>query len=336
MCQRLRPRVLEVATACTQVSCWLQHLGLGEHAYAFAAHEIDLEVLTQLEEPDLLDVGVHDPTQRLRLLRGIEVLRARGSLSALGRPGERLFRRRFRLGCEVNFGGSPALLAVDTRTDRKVCVKFVHSTEEYHRQLALHRQLKGEQVVRLVEAYEAGGEAQPRGEGDAPLSVAQRGWGMPCLVLEYGDSSLGEFIGRGLLPPTERKAVFEAVLRVVLALHARGLAHCALQPDSFRLYEGTSWRLANLESCTPLGEPTPRKCPVCFAPPEVVRHLRAPRTAPAAAAIDVWALGALLWQLYAQQPLFSNETEATRAVPAPAPPLPHTPLAPMPLTPLTP
>ena len=71
------------------MSCWLQHLGLGEHAYAFAAHEIDLEVLTQLEEPDLLDVGVHDPTQRLRLLRGIEVLRARGSLSALGRPGER-------------------------------------------------------------------------------------------------------------------------------------------------------------------------------------------------------------------------------------------------------
>ena len=122
----------------------------------------------------------------------------------------------------------------------------------------------------------------------------------------------------------------------MLAIHARGLAHCALQPDSFRLYDGTSWRLVNLESCTPFGEPTPRKCPVCFAPPEVVRHLRAPRTAPAAAAIDVWALGALLWQLYAQQPLFSNETEATRAVPAPAPPLPHTPLAPMPLTPLTP
>ena len=137
------------ATLC-QVSCWLQHLGLGEHAYAFAAHEIDLEVLTQLEEPDLLDVGVHDPTQRLRLLRGIEVLRARGSLSALGRPGERLFRKRFRLGCEINFGGSPALLAVDTRTDRKVVVKFLHSVEEYHRQLALHKQLKGEQVMRLL------------------------------------------------------------------------------------------------------------------------------------------------------------------------------------------
>ena len=190
------------------MSCWLQHLGLGEHAYAFAAHEIDLEVLTQLEEPDLLDVGVHDPTQRLRLLRGIEVLCARGSLSALGRPGERLFRKRFRLGCEINFGGSPALLAVDTRTDRKVVVKFLHSVEEYYRQLALHRQLKGEQVVRLVEAFEStkGHEGGPRSDNDAPFSTANRGWGMPCLVLEYGDSSLGEFIGRGLLPPTERKA----------------------------------------------------------------------------------------------------------------------------------
>eukprot|EP00964_Phaeocystis_antarctica_P105711 scaffold70712_cov61-Phaeocystis_antarctica.AAC.4 len=105
-------------------------------------------------------------------------------------------------------------------------------------------------------------------------------------------------------------AVFEAILHVVLAIHARGLAHCALQPDSFRLYDGTSWRLVNLESCTPFGEPTPRKCPVCFAPPEVVRHLRAPKTTASAAAIDVWGLGALLWQLYTQQPLFTNENEA--------------------------
>ncbi len=266
----------------------------------------------QLEEPDLIDIGVHDPTQRLRLLRGIDVLRARGSLAGLTRgPNERLFKRRFRLGCEVNFGGSPALLAVDTRTDLKVCVKFIHTADEYERQLNLHRQLKGEQVVRLVEAFEAvREEAEEGAEGSEQQSVAQRGWGLPCLVLEYGDSSLGEFIGRGQLPPTERKACFEAMVKVVLSLHARGLAHCALQPDSFRLVDGTQWRLANLESCTPLSEPSPRKCPVCFAPPEVVRSLKAHKTAPATAAIDVWALGAILWQLFAQQPLFLNEVEA--------------------------
>ena len=37
-------------------------------------------------------------------------------------PRERLFRDRYRLGCEVNFGGSPAVLAVDTKTDLKVVV----------------------------------------------------------------------------------------------------------------------------------------------------------------------------------------------------------------------
>ena len=63
--------------------------------------------------------------------------------------------------------------------------------------------------MRLVEAFEStqGHEGGPRSDNDAPFSTANRGWGMPCLVLEYGDSSLGEFIGRGLLPPTERKAL---------------------------------------------------------------------------------------------------------------------------------
>ena len=105
----------------------------------------------------------------------------------------------------------------------------------------------------------------------------------------------------------------------MLAIHARGLAHCALQPESFRLYEGTSWRLANLESCTAFHEPSPRKIPVCYAAPEVVRHLRLPKTAPATAALDVWSLGVLLWQLFSQQPLFLNEAEATTLLASHAP-----------------
>ena len=33
---------------------------------------------------------------------------------------ERLFRERYRLGAEVNFGGHPAVLAVDIKSDLKV------------------------------------------------------------------------------------------------------------------------------------------------------------------------------------------------------------------------
>ena len=64
--------------------------------------------------------------QRLRLLRGIDVLRTRGSLESLGRaPAQRLYRGRYRMGAEINFAGSPAVLAVDMKTDLKVSAHVV-------------------------------------------------------------------------------------------------------------------------------------------------------------------------------------------------------------------
>jgi serine/threonine protein kinase len=151
----------------------------------------------------------------------------------------------------------------------------------------------------------------------------------------------------------ELKATFEAMLRVVLTLHAHGYAHCALQPESFRLYGGTGWRLATLDSLTRFGQPTSTKCPVCYAAPEVVRYLRRPagvaagtpvKTAPAvyfrrgstrgssaatplngqrsilssrkSEAQDVWSLGLLLWQLFSQQPLIGSEAEALTMLPS--------------------
>ena len=147
---------------------------------------------------------IDDPTARLRLLSGIEVLRARGSLAAAGRaPSERLYRERYRLGAEVNFGGHAAVLAVDCKTDLKVVVKFLPDMTEYHRQLKAHKDLKGEFLARLADSYAAmrPGQVLP-GQSHGEL---QRGWGMPCLILEYGECSLADYMGRGLIPPIELK-----------------------------------------------------------------------------------------------------------------------------------
>jgi serine/threonine protein kinase len=253
-------------------------------------------------------MGIHDPTQRLVLLRGIEVLRTRGSLAEVGRaPKERLFRDRYRLGCEVNYGGSPAVLAVDTKTDLKVVVKFLSTVEEYERQLSLYRKLKSEYVVRLADSYTA---LRP-GQMEAVYSgSAQRGWHLPCIVLEWGECSLLDYSTRGILPAVEIKATFEALVHIVAFLHARGLAHCGLQPESFRVFEGSHWRLVSLDSCTEVDHMTPFKLPVCYAAPELVRELRACRPGRASAALDVWALGTMLWGFYAQQPLHLSEVEA--------------------------
>ena len=308
----------------SEVRSWLTHLGLAHHAYTFEAHEIDFSVLLELQEHDLVDMRIDDPMQRLTLMTGIEVLRSRGALASVGRaPRERLFRERYRMGAEVNFGGHPAVLAVDCKTDLKVAVKFVSDMAEYHRQVSLLKELKGTLVVpRLADSFAAlaPGQSAPGGAFDGEL---QRGWGLPCLVLEYGECSLADAMGRGLMPSVELKATFEALVRCVLSLHSRNLAHCALQPESFRLYEGSSWRLASLDSVRKLGEPTSPKCPVCYAAPEVIRSLRRGATAsaplmpaPSDAALDVWSLGVLLWQLYSQQPLYGSESEAFGMLPS--------------------
>jgi len=304
-----------------EVRSWLVHLGLAQHAYTFEAHEIDFEVLLQLQDNDLLDMRIDDPMQRLRLLNGIEVLRARGYLTADGRgPQKRLFRERYRLGAEINFGGQPAFLAVDCKSDIKVAIKFLPDMVEYHRQVALHRELKTESIARMIDSYTPTRQGELN-ESNTSLKV---GWSLPCIVLEYGDCSLADHLSRGRMPAVELRASFEAMVRAVLALHAHGYAHCALQPESFRLYGGTTWRLASLDSVTRIGDATPVKCPVCYAAPEVLVRLRPPgggassssATGSASTAMDVWSLGVLLWQLFSQQPLVVSEVEALTMLPS--------------------
>ena len=116
---------------------------------------------------------------------------------------------------------------------QQVVVKFVPTIDEFDRQAALHHRLKSEHVARLVDT--AANTSTPGGHGST------LGWGMPALVVEHGEYSLADFIARGKMPANEIKAAFEAIVRAVLALHSRGLAHCALQPEAFQLFGGTRW-----------------------------------------------------------------------------------------------
>jgi hypothetical protein len=52
---------------------WLNDLGLGQHAEAFEANEIDLELLPQVNDQVLKDIGVSSAGHRLKILAGIKV-----------------------------------------------------------------------------------------------------------------------------------------------------------------------------------------------------------------------------------------------------------------------
>ena len=55
----------------TELESWLDQLGLGQYAATFAAHAIDLDVVADLTDADLVDLGVAPLGHRKRLLSAI-------------------------------------------------------------------------------------------------------------------------------------------------------------------------------------------------------------------------------------------------------------------------
>lgn len=54
-----------------EIEVWLEALGLGQYARAFAEHDIDPSVLGQLTDADLRELGVASLGHRKRLLAAI-------------------------------------------------------------------------------------------------------------------------------------------------------------------------------------------------------------------------------------------------------------------------
>jgi hypothetical protein len=64
------------------VADWLSGLGLGHYAPAFAANDIDGEVLPELTADDLIGLGVTSIGHRRKLLAAIAALRKEASRPA--------------------------------------------------------------------------------------------------------------------------------------------------------------------------------------------------------------------------------------------------------------
>ena len=54
-----------------QISDWLQKLGLGQYAQEFSENDIDFDVLPDLTDQDLRELGITSLGHRRRLLRAI-------------------------------------------------------------------------------------------------------------------------------------------------------------------------------------------------------------------------------------------------------------------------
>ncbi|MGC2078230.1 MAG: adenylate/guanylate cyclase domain-containing protein, partial [Xanthobacteraceae bacterium] len=58
-----------------QIADWLEKLGLGQYAQRFAENDIDFDILGDLTDPDLKEIGVTSLGHRRKLLRAIANLK---------------------------------------------------------------------------------------------------------------------------------------------------------------------------------------------------------------------------------------------------------------------
>ena len=180
---------------------WLEGLGLGKYTRVFVRQEVDFETLVELSVDDLREMGITALGPRKKLVAAISSLRGLGT----GKYSTAdLYQGRYKLEETASMGGLNSVkLAIDMKTERKVALKFMTSKESFLREVSFLKQLRSEYVVELIDYYED------------PNNKAH------CVVLEYGERSLADYLKRGPLQRNERKFIVDRIGHVVQHMHAQ-------------------------------------------------------------------------------------------------------------------
>ena len=273
-----------------ELIAWLEGLGLGKYTRVFIRQEVDFETLVELTPADLREMGIAALGPRKKLAAAISSMKGvgQGKFSTAD-----LYQGRYKLEESTSMGGLNLVkLAIDMKTERKVALKFMADKEGFVREVAFLKALRSEFVVELVDYYE-----DPHGK-------------QHCVVLEYGEQSLADYLKKGALQRNERKFIADRLANVALHLHSHNVVHCDLKPHNLVLF-GLKWKVIDLESARRAGEPVSMKVSPSYCSPELARAVlgkQADRMR-ASCALDMWSYGLVLFELFARQPFFSDKPD---------------------------
>jgi tetratricopeptide (TPR) repeat protein len=209
----------------------------------------------------------------------------------------------YRLERELGGGGmSRVFVAEELRLARKVVVKVLSpdlaqglSADRFEREI---RTVAGLQQANIVQVLTAG-------ETD----------GLPFYTMPYVEGeSLRAHLGRGPVPITEVVGIVKDVSKALAYAHQRGVVHRDIKPDNVLLSGGTavvtdfgiakaiSAARSDADSATLTSIGTSIGTPAYMAPEQAAGDPNVDHRA------DIYALGAMAYELLAGQPVFSNRT----------------------------
>jgi N-acetylneuraminic acid mutarotase len=269
---------------------WLEGLGLGKYTRVFIRQELDFDTLVELTPSDLREMGITALGPRKKLAAAISSMRGvgQGKYSTAD-----LYQGRYKLEESSSMGGlNMVKLALDMKTERRVALKFMGVKEDFVREVSFLKQLRSEYVVELIDYYEDPHEKQH------------------CIVLEFGQISLADYLKKGALQRNERKFVVDRLAHIVQHMHSHNVVHCDIKPHNFVLF-GLKWKVIDLESARRAGEPVSMKVSPSYCSPELARAVlgkQADRMR-AACTLDMWSFGLVFFELFARQPYFADKPD---------------------------
>ena len=178
--------------------------------------------------------------------------------------------------------------AVDSNSGRQVAIKFYSHRgsldwSNMAREVEKLRFLFADRFV--VQLFEVGWEANP-----------------PYFVMEYMPlGSLAERLERGPLPVTDAVKLIREIATGLVHAHGRGVLHCDLKPSNVMLDEDGRPRLADFGQSRLSHEQTPSLGTFFYMAPEQADSQAVPD-----ARWDVYALGAILYQLITGKPPYQT------------------------------